>query len=50
MQIDNANDAELLYDVVWGLKERLHAELKLCTLRHYEAARLPLDFAEFLRP
>ena len=51
MQIDNANDAELLHAFVWGLMERVCTEVRLCNPKTLnEAARLELDFAELLRP
>ena len=51
MQIDNANDAELLHAFVWVLKERVHAEFRLHNPKTQdEAARLALDFSELLSP
>ena len=51
MQIDNANDAELLHAFTWGLKKRVHAKVRMCNPKTLdEAARLVLDFAELLCP
>ena len=51
MQIDNANDAELLHAFMWDLKERVRAEVRLCNPKILdEASRLALDFAELLHP
>ena len=51
MQIDNANDAELLHAFVWGLMESVCAKVRLCNPKTLdEAAQLALDFAELLRP
>ena len=47
MQINTANDAELLHAFVWGLKERLHEEFRLCNPKTLdEAAHVALNFAE----
>ena len=47
MQIDNANDVELLQAFVWVLKERVHAKVRLHNPKTQdEAARLVLDFVE----
>ena len=51
MQIDNANNAELLHAFVWGLKERVCVEVGLRNPKTLdEAAHLALNFAEFLYP
>ena len=49
--IEHASDAELLHAFIYGLKDRVRAEFRLCnpaTLT--EAARLALDFDELMRP
>ena len=51
MSIDNANDHELLHAFVWGLKDRLCAEVRLRNPKTLdEAARMALDFDELLKP
>ena len=51
MQIDNANDAELLHAFVWGLKEKVNIEVRLCKPKTLdEADHLALYFAELLHP
>ena len=51
MKIDNANDAELLYAFLLGLKKRVHAKVRLHNFKMLDkAAHLALDFVEFLRP
>ena len=51
MQINNANDTELLHALVWVLKEKLYLEVRLYNPKILdEAARLALDFAELLIP
>ena len=49
--IEHAFDVELLHAFIYGLKDRVQAEVRLCnpaTLT--EAARLALDFDELMRP
>ena len=49
--IERASDAELLHAFIYGLKDRVRAEVRLhnpATLT--EAARLALDFDELMRP
>ena len=49
--IEHASDAELLHAFIYGLKDRVQAEVRLCnpaTLT--EAAHLSLDFDELMRP
>ena len=49
--IEHASHAELLHAFIYGLKDRVRAEVRLrnpATLT--EAARLALDFDELMRP
>ena len=49
--IEHASDAELLHAFIYGLKDRVQAEVQLhnpATLT--EATRLALDFDELMRP
>ena len=49
--IEHASDAELLHAFIYGLKDRVRAEVWLrnpATLT--QAARLALDFDELMRP
>ena len=49
--IEHASDAELLYAFIYGLKDRVRAEVRLRNLATLtEAARLALDFDELMRP
>ena len=49
IQIDNANDAELLHAFVQGLKKKMHAEVRLGNPKTLDkAAYLALDFAKLL--
>ena len=51
MGIDDATDQELLHAFVWGLKDRIRAEVHLRNPRTLdEAARMALDFDELLKP
>ena len=51
MSIDDASDAELLHLFIWGLKERVRAEVRLRNPKTFDkAARMALDFDELLRP
>ena len=49
--LEHASDAELLHAFIYGLKDRVRAEVRLrnpATLT--EAVRLALDFDELMRP
>ena len=51
MQIDNANDAELLHAFMGGFKETINAEVRLHSPKTLDKfAHLALDFAELLCP
>lgn len=51
MSIEDANDQELLHAFVYGLRDKVRAEIRLRNPKTLEeAARLALDFDELLRP
>lgn len=51
MSIEDANDQELLHAFVYGLRNKVRAEVCLRNPKTLEeAARLALDFDELLRP
>ena len=51
MSIKNSNKHELLHAFIYGLKEKIWAEVWLRDLNTLEeASRLALDFDELLRP
>ena len=51
LRISDASPAELLHAFIWGLKDRVKAELHLRNPSIYaEAARMALDINEHLHP
>ena len=51
MSIKNSNKHELLHAFIYGLKEKVRAEVQLRDPKTLEeASRLALDFDELLRP
>ena len=49
MSIENSNDYELLHAFIYGLKEKVRAEVQLQDPKTLEeASRLALDFDELL--
>ena len=51
MSIKNSNEHELLHAFIYGLKEKVRAEVQLRDPKTLEeASRLALDFDELLQP
>ena len=51
MSIKNSNEHKLLHAFIYGLKEKVRAEVQLQDPKTLEeASRLALDFDELLRP
>ena len=51
MSIKNSNEHELLHAFIYGLKEKVRAEVQLQDPKTLEeASRLSLDFDELLQP
>ena len=51
MSIKNSNEHELLHAFIYGLKEKVQAEVQLQDLKTLEeASRLALGFDELLQP